>query len=103
MNHEIHVVEQHPFRLLVTLHMSRMQARFVQSLLDLVGDRLNLAWIRATADHKVIGEGARSFFQLKYGDFFGLLFLACADSFRYLSLQIVFFHSVVGFYPFAAE
>jgi hypothetical protein len=36
MDHEVDVVEQYPFRLLVAFDMSRTQPGFLQALLDFV-------------------------------------------------------------------
>jgi hypothetical protein len=42
VDHEVHVVEQYPFGLLVALGVGRTQARLSESLLYFIGDGLNL-------------------------------------------------------------
>jgi hypothetical protein len=76
MDDEVHVVEQHPLRLLVALGMCHAQAECLQALVHGVGNGLDLAGIRAAAHHKIVGEGSRIFFQFENRDIFGLFVLA---------------------------
>ncbi len=96
MHHEIDVIEQHPFSLAIAFNVRRPLTGFLQSQLDFVGDGLNLPRIGAAADHKVIGECSRIFFEFEDGKFLGLLVLTGGNGFGNLGLEIIFFHAEVG-------
>jgi hypothetical protein len=79
--HKIHVIEQHPLGLLVTLDVSRPQPGPFQAQFHFVRNGLDLAGIGPAAHYEVVGERSRPFFQFQYGDFFRLLFQAGTDGF----------------------
>ena len=91
---EVDVVEQDPLGLTITLYMRGVKAVALQAELDLIGDGLNLARIGAAADYEIVGEGARTFFELEDCDFFGLFFLAGSDGFGDLALGVGGLHAV---------
>jgi len=76
MHDEVHIIEQHPLRLSVTLGMRDSKSKRFQPLVYCVGNGLYLPGIGSTAHHKVIGEGSRIFFQFENGDIFSLFVLA---------------------------
>jgi hypothetical protein len=73
MDQQVAIIRQNPFRLAVSFHTDRKLARLALQLkIDLVGDGLYLALVRARADHKIIGEGrdARQVEHFDIGRFF---------------------------------
>ena len=99
MHNKIYVIEQDPLRLLVAFHVSWTQAGFVQPFLNFGSDSLNLPRIGSAAHDKVVGKCAGILFKFQHSDFFRLLFLAGADGFGDLALEVGFLHSVVGRWP----
>src|ERR1039457_4582703 len=91
MDDEIHVIEQHPLRLLVSLGVSHAQAECLQALVHRVGNSLDLPRIGPAAHHKVVGEGSRIFLQFKNRDIISLFVLAGEDGFTNLKFEVVLF------------
>ena len=57
VNQQVTVIGEDPFRLAVSFHAQRRFARLLLQLQAyLIADRLDLALIRARADHEVIGK-----------------------------------------------
>lgn len=56
MDDKIEVVQQYPFRLVITLHAGRLASYLGKAFLDLIGNRLYLAGIGSRTQDKVIGE-----------------------------------------------
>ena len=81
MDHEVHIVQQNPLRLVITFNVRVVVPLLLQANFHLVGDGLNLPGIGATAHNEVIGKGARSLFQFQDRNVLRLFFLAGADGF----------------------
>ena len=64
--------------------------------LDFIRNRLNLARISTTADHKVIGERAGPLLEFEKREIFGFLVKARRDGVGDLLLQISLFHEIFG-------
>src|ERR1051325_9922690 len=94
VHYEIHIIEQHPLRLLVTFNVSGAHSLCVESLRHFIADRLHLPRIASAANHRIIRECSRIFLELKNSDFFRLFFLAGLNGFSDLAFQVVFLHSV---------
>jgi len=82
VDYEIHVIEQHPLRLVVALNVRRPQTLARESLLHLIRDGLNLPRVATRADHKIIGKAAGRLVQLENREILGLFVLAGGDSAR---------------------
>src|SRR5581483_12121899 len=80
-----------------SFHMRWRQPRLLQTLFHLVGNGLDLPRVGAAANHEVVGECARSFFQFKDGQLLSFLVMAGVNGFSDLSLDVVIFHS--GIWP----
>lgn len=57
MDHQVAVVDQHPFGVLVTFQAGGIFAVLFEGFRDLVADGLDLACVRAGGDDEVVGEG----------------------------------------------
>lgn len=90
MDHEVHVVQQHPLRLLIALDMSGPQPGAGESLLYFIRDGLNLPRVATGADDEIIGEAAGRLVQLEHGEVFGFLFLGGGHGIGDLPLQFSF-------------
>ncbi len=84
MDNEVHIVEQYPLRLFVALLVRHAHPDLLQSLVDRVGNCLDLPRIGSAAHYKVIGECPGIFFQFENGDLFSLFILTSEDGFIYL-------------------
>ncbi len=84
MHDKVYVIQQDPLGLVVPLDMRRADACVTESLLDFIGDGLNLSRVATRADKKIVGEGAAGFVQFQHRDFLSLLLLGSADRFQYL-------------------
>ena len=94
MDDEIHIVEQHPLRLLVTLGMGDAEAQGLEALVDGIGDSLDLALIRAAAHHKEVSECSGLLFEFEDRDVVRLFVLAGENRLIYLVFEVVrFLHS----------
>src|ERR1700686_3544201 len=60
MDDEIHIVEQHPLRLLIARRVSYAKAQCLQALVHGVGNCLDLPRVSPPAHHKVVSESSRS-------------------------------------------
>jgi hypothetical protein len=78
VHQEIAVVAEDPLALLITLNAGRQLPVFLELYPDLVGNRLNLARVRARADDEVIGERGDPG-EVQNSDIGGLLFLSRAN------------------------
>ncbi len=78
MDQEIAVVAQDPLALLIAFNAGRQLPPFLELNPDLVGNRLNLARVRARADYEVIGERSDPG-EIQDFDIDGLLFLSRAN------------------------
>src|SRR5258708_1247283 len=76
VDHEIHVVHQHPLGLVVAFHAVGRNRDGVQPLADIIGNGLNLPRIAPAANHKVIGKSARVLIHLQNGEVGCLLVFA---------------------------
>jgi hypothetical protein len=72
VNHEVHVIQQHPVSLLVALDRVGVDSGLPESLLHLIRDGLNLPRVATRADYEVIGECSRGLIHLQNGDILGL-------------------------------
>jgi hypothetical protein len=70
---EVHVIQQYPVGLAVSLDMGRTDSGLPESLLYLIRDGLNLPRVATRADDKVISERPGGLIHLQNGDVFGLL------------------------------
>ncbi len=71
--------------------MGHAQAECFEPLIDGVGDRLDLAWVRAAAHYKVVSERSRIFLQFENREIVGLFILAGKDGFVHLEFEVVLF------------
>jgi len=75
VDHEVHVIEQYPLRLLVPFHVGRLQPGLCESLLYLIRDGLNLPGVAAGTDYEIVGKRPAVLSQLQNRDiagFFGV-------------------------------
>ena len=84
---EIHIVEQHPLRLFITFFVCDTDPYGFQTLVDSVGDCLDLPRVRPCAHDKVVGEGSRVFLQFEDRDLFSFLVLTSKDGFIDLAFE----------------
>ena len=91
MNHEIDVVQQDPFGLLVALDVRGADAGLPESLLYFIGDGLNLPGVATGANNKEVGEAARGLVQLEDGLILGLFGRARFDRLIDLPFHFGFF------------
>jgi hypothetical protein len=69
---EVHVIQQYPVGLAVSLDMGRADSGLPESLLYLIRDGLNLPRVATRADDKVISKRPGGLIHLQNGDVFGL-------------------------------
>lgn len=69
MDQEIAIIEQNPFRCIVSFGADRQFAKFFELSADFIRDRLSLAWVRRRADHEVVREG-RNLAEIKHQKIF---------------------------------
>src|SRR5207248_2164209 len=79
VDHKIHVVQQDPLSLVVTLNVRRAQTRPGESLLYLIRDGLYLPRVATARNYKIVGEDGGVAVHLQQGEIFGLFFLGGAD------------------------
>jgi hypothetical protein len=91
MDDKVHVVEQHPLRLLVAFFVGRALAELFQAIVNRVGNRLNLPRIASAAHHEVVGECSGIFFQFQDCDLIGLFILTGKNGFVHLLLEFALF------------
>ncbi len=73
MNHEVNVVQQYPFGLVIAFDVGRADPGLPESLLYLIRDGLNLSGVATRADEKIIGERPGSLIHLQNSDVLRLL------------------------------
>ncbi len=88
MHDEVHVIEQHPFGLGVPFGVRGVQSGLPESLLDLIGDGLDLPRVATRADDEIIGEAAMRLIEFERGHVGRLLFLTGANGGCHLTLQL---------------
>jgi hypothetical protein len=94
VDYKIHIIDQHPFGLGITLDVRRAQAGLLQAQLDFIGNGLHLPRIGSAAKHKVVGKRSRPFFHFQDAEFFGLFFQAGLNGGGNLLLEFArFIHS----------
>lgn|GEM_PF-4621646 len=71
-------IEQHPTRVRLALSMCDMYSDFAKFIIDGIGDRPYLPWVRCGADHEVIGDD-REFANIEQDDIGSLLVYGCID------------------------
>jgi hypothetical protein len=74
VDHEVHVIEQHPLRLPVAFHVRRLHPSVCKSLLYLIRDGLNLPRVAAGTNDEIVGKRPAVLPQLQnrdIGGFFG--------------------------------
>lgn len=81
MHHHIQVIQKNPSALTITLHSNWPVAFLFQTLLDKLGDALNLNYIQTATDYEVIGDD-QPFFNIQNENVFGL-FLQSRSSYLY--------------------
>jgi len=94
MDHEVHVIHQHPFSLVVSLDVGRPHARAFQPQFHFVGNRLDLPGIGPAAQEEIVGKRSRPFFHFQDAEFFGLFFEAGLDGGSDLFSEFVLLHLV---------
>jgi hypothetical protein len=72
VNHKVHVIQQHPLGLVISLDVGRADSGFPESLLYLIRDGLNLSGVATRADDKKISKRPGGFVHLQNGDVLGL-------------------------------
>lgn len=85
MNHEVHVIQEHPLSLGIALDVGGADSGFRESLLYLIRDGLNLPRVATRTDDEVISEGTGGLVHLQNRDFFGLFRFCGVDCFQHLS------------------
>jgi hypothetical protein len=88
MDDEIHIIQQHPFCLLVTLAVCDALSKLFQALVHGVCNRLNLSRIGPAAHHKIICESSGALFEFENGEFLCLSFLAGENGFVNLLFEL---------------
>ncbi len=92
MHHEVHVVEQHPLRLLVALHVGGALADLRQPEFHFVGNGLDLPWIATAGDDEVVGEAAGDDAHVQHGGGFSFLGFAGGEGEGDLASDVVLSH-----------
>lgn len=81
MHHYIQIVQKNPSTLTITLHSNWPVALLFQTLLDKLGDALNLNYIQTATDYEVIGDD-QPFLNIQNENVFGF-FLQSRSSYLY--------------------
>src|SRR6266550_3678719 len=87
VDYEIHIIEQHPLRLLVALFVCDTYPESLKSLIHRIGDGLDLSGISPAAYDKIIGKRPRILFEFENSDLLGFFVLTSEDGFTDLAFE----------------
>ena len=96
VDHEVHVVNEHPLGLVVAFDVRGAEASAFETEFDFVGNGLNLARVGTAAQNEIVGEGSGTLLHFENGKLLGFFFEAGLDGGGDLFFEFGFLHAVVG-------